>query len=201
MLQDPSSLVATVFKHKYFSQVGMLEAKLGSGPSYAWRCLHGGLSLLKIGLLWRVEKGNSINIWTDRWIPILPTYQISSLRDVECWCEKVSDVFDPRLKLWREDLIQEIFSTQEFEAIKAIPNSLGGRADKLVWQLITIGQYIVKSCYHSRRKLESEIEGETSSSPKNKAMWKAMWKMRVAPTVKLFVWRACSEAFFILANL
>lgn len=42
---------------------------------------------------------------------------------------------------------------------------------------------------------------EASRSTRDKAMWKGLWKMRVAPAVRMFTWRACSEALPTLANL
>jgi len=39
LLQDPSSLLATILKEKYFPNSNFLGAKLGSRPSFAWRSL------------------------------------------------------------------------------------------------------------------------------------------------------------------
>ncbi|XP_042939551.1 uncharacterized protein LOC122274591 [Carya illinoinensis] len=201
MLQDPTSLVTRVYKQKYFSKVGLLESNLGSAPSYAWRSIHAGLAMLKKGLLWRVGNGTSINLWKEKWIPTLPSQQISSIRGNDVWCEVVSDLIDPNLKTWREDLLQELFSNQEIEAIKTIPISLGGREDKMTWQASNNGQYTIKSGYHYQRSLISELEGEASRKHSDKDVCKKLWKMKVAPVVKFFVRKACSEALPTCANL
>ncbi|KAF5468835.1 hypothetical protein F2P56_012951 [Juglans regia] len=57
ILQNPTSLVAQILKQKYFNKGDLLEAKLGIGPSFAWRGIHAGLTLLKKGLIWREIEG------------------------------------------------------------------------------------------------------------------------------------------------
>ncbi|XP_035543551.1 uncharacterized mitochondrial protein AtMg00310-like [Juglans regia] len=76
ILQNPTSLVAQILKQKYFNKGDLLEAKLGTRPSFAWRGIHAGLILLKKGLIWRAGNGQKINIWQDKWIPSLPAQKI-----------------------------------------------------------------------------------------------------------------------------
>lgn len=94
-----------------------------------------------------------------------------------------------------------MFSQKEVADITAIPISLGGREDKLVWQFTPNGIYTVKSGYHLNIELEGELEGETSGKAKEKQAWKYIWKLRVPPATKMFLWRACKEAIPTLANL
>ena len=110
ILQNPNSLVARVLKQKYFSKVGLLEAEVGTGPSFAWRGIHAGIRLLKEGLIWRVGNGKQINIWSDKWLPFSHPYKIQSIRDGDCWCEKVCDLIDPQVQQWKESFLQELFT-------------------------------------------------------------------------------------------
>ncbi|XP_035546735.1 uncharacterized protein LOC118348703 [Juglans regia] len=201
ILQNPTSLVAQILKQKYFKQGSLLDAKLGTGPSFAWRGIHTGLSLLKKGISWRVGNGKQINIWHDRWIPSLPGQQIVTPRDDDCWCDKVSDIIDPQLKIWQESLLDELFSIQEREGIKAIPISLGGREDKLIWQFTPNGIYTVKSGYYLGKELEREKIGESSGKTMDCLVWRSIWKLKVPPATRMFVWRACSEVLPTMANL
>ncbi|XP_035551759.1 uncharacterized protein LOC118349911 [Juglans regia] len=162
ILQNPTSLVAQVLKQKYFNKGDLLEAKLGTRPSFAWRGIHASLTLLKKCLIWRVGNGQKINIWQDRWIPSLPAQKILTPREADCWCDKVSDIIEPHLKQWQEPLLCELFTPQEIEGIKAIPISLGGREDILIWQLSQNNKYTVKSGYHLSKDMEREQEGESS---------------------------------------
>ncbi|XP_042962496.1 uncharacterized protein LOC122296768 [Carya illinoinensis] len=199
--QNPSSLVARIFKQKYFGQSDLLEAKLGSRPSLAWRGVYAGLEVLREGLIWRIGTGSGVNIWTDRWIPSLPNHKVSTPREPDCWCDLVSDLIDPTLRVWKDSLLEELFSPQEREAIKAIPISPVDREDRMVWLHSSNGQFSVKSGYHLHRAMEVNVEGESSCMARDQQAWKAVWKFKTSPAVKMFIWRACSEALPTLANL
>lgn len=69
LLTKPESLAAQVLKAKYFLHSSVMEATVGSRPSYAWRSLMASQDLLKNGLLWRVGDGQDIKIWGFRWLP------------------------------------------------------------------------------------------------------------------------------------
>ncbi|KAG6676484.1 hypothetical protein I3842_15G153700 [Carya illinoinensis] len=86
-----------IFKQKYFRQSELLEAKLGSRPSLAWRGIYAGLEVLREGMIWR-------------WVPFLPTHKVLTPRDHDCWCELVSDLINPSLRAWKESLLEELFS-------------------------------------------------------------------------------------------
>lgn len=128
-----------------------MNAKLGMGPFYAWRSIYIGKTLLKTCLMWRVGNGYSINLWHEKWIPSLPFFKVHSPRATESWCEKLSDIIDPRQRSWKEDLLLEMFSTLQIKAIKSIPISFGATEEKLIWNFTANGQYTVKSGYHHQR--------------------------------------------------
>ncbi|XP_042969016.1 uncharacterized protein LOC122301687 [Carya illinoinensis] len=94
-----------------------------------------------------------------------------------------------------------MFSEEKIKAITSIPISARGREDRLTWHLTNNGLYSVKSGYHHQKQLEAEELGENSQKWLEIGMWKRLWSMKVAPTVKHFIWRACKEALPTLANL
>jgi hypothetical protein len=47
ILQNPDSLVARVFKEKYFPSESFMQATLGNSPSYAWRSIFNARRFLK----------------------------------------------------------------------------------------------------------------------------------------------------------
>ena len=49
MLADPCSLMAQLYKAKYFPNNDVLSAKIGCCPSYAWRSIHQSLEVLTQG--------------------------------------------------------------------------------------------------------------------------------------------------------
>ena len=61
ILSNPSSLVARVLKARYFPTSDLLNAKLGSSPSYSWRSIHSSLEIIRCGIRWRVGNGKQIH--------------------------------------------------------------------------------------------------------------------------------------------
>jgi hypothetical protein len=79
LVKYPDSLVARVFKKKYYPYGEFLQAKMGSRPSYAWRSIFNARGVLEAGLRWRVGNGEKIKIWGDRWLPPPSTSSLFSL--------------------------------------------------------------------------------------------------------------------------
>ena len=50
-------------KAKYYTYETILEAKVGSKPSFAWRNIVGSCDILKEGLYWRIGSGENTRIW------------------------------------------------------------------------------------------------------------------------------------------
>ena len=73
---NPNSLVAQIYKARYYPHGDVFKAKLGSSPSYTWRSIYNGLEVVKRGTQWRVGNGDRIHIWEDKWLPTLTTYKV-----------------------------------------------------------------------------------------------------------------------------
>lgn len=54
LLTKPESLVARVFKSKYYSDSNFLEAKLGGSPSFVWRSVCEAQKIIKSFSIHRV---------------------------------------------------------------------------------------------------------------------------------------------------
>ncbi|KAL5548432.1 hypothetical protein UlMin_003663 [Ulmus minor] len=79
-LQRPTSLVAQVFKAKYFPDSSIWEASAPSTSSYIWKSLLWGRNLVAKGVRWRVGNGNSISVYNSRWVPIPWDFKLVSPR-------------------------------------------------------------------------------------------------------------------------
>lgn len=73
IIRDPTSLLAKVLKARYFKHTDIMEAELGSNPSYIWRSILWSRSLIQ-----RVGDGNRIYALSDSWIPSLASGRSSS---------------------------------------------------------------------------------------------------------------------------
>ena len=78
LISNPNSLVAQIYKARYYLPGDVFQAKLGSSPSYTWRSIFNGLEVVKGGTRWRVGNGERILIWEDKWLPTPTTYKVIS---------------------------------------------------------------------------------------------------------------------------
>ena len=57
LLENPNSLVACMYRAKYYPHGDVLKAGLGSYPSFTWRSIMQWLEVVRKGTRWRVGNG------------------------------------------------------------------------------------------------------------------------------------------------
>jgi hypothetical protein len=191
LLQDPSSLLASILKAKHFPNSNFLGAKLGSRPSFAWRSLFNAHDLLLQGIMWRVGDGTSINIWGDKWLLTLITYAVQSPPKTLAISTNVVVLIDPVTKGWKEELIKVEFSEDEAKVISGIPLSPDLPPDRMFWRGTIDGKFTVRSADHLGKETEAMEAGQCYYVGEGAEVWKAIWALQVPNSVKLFIWRAC----------
>ena len=76
LLSNPQSLIARIYKARYYPHGDVLNSKLGCSLSYAWRSIFQALEVIRKGTRWRVGNGRRIHIWEDKWLPTPSTYKV-----------------------------------------------------------------------------------------------------------------------------
>lgn len=61
--------------------------------------------------------------------------------------------------------------------------------------------FTVKSVYFLHKDLETKLSRESSSRNLHSDVCKSIWRLKVANKVKMFIWRACSNAVPTFENL
>ena len=97
-----------------------MEVRLKRDISYAPRSILKGVELLKKGIIWRVGDGNSINIWSDPWMPRGITRKVTSMRGNHL-VTKVEELIDPVTNTWDTNLVCQTFNAEDDEIIFQIP--------------------------------------------------------------------------------
>ena len=69
LLTDEESLIAKIYKARYFPNCNFLEAVLGHNPSYVWRSILATQHMLRNGASWRIGNGSRARIWGEPWLP------------------------------------------------------------------------------------------------------------------------------------
>jgi hypothetical protein len=201
IIQNPESLTAKILKAKYHPTTSFLEAQVGARASFIWRSICTAHELLTHGLLWRVGDGQSIKIWTDRWIPTPITFSVQLPQRILGQNAVVGDLIDQRLGGWKSDLLHEVFRPEEAKVIENIPLSPCLPPDRLIWKETKDGKFSVRSAYHLGKNLADLLGGQSSLVTKEKGKWKFLWALRVPNQVKIFTWRASHEILPTRANL
>ncbi|XP_042958109.1 uncharacterized protein LOC122293655 [Carya illinoinensis] len=190
IIQEPASLLAQVFKEKYFKTGNLMEARVGYCPSQIWRSLMSVKDLIKTGLVWRVGNGRSIKIWKDKWVSIPSTFKVQTPNKILDYNATVSELIEDESKTWKKELVQAIFSQEEAKRICSIPISVKGMDDKMIWGLSEKGTFTVKSAYHADLGIKNQNMGETSSGDQSKGLWGRLWRLTSSSKVKIFLWKA-----------
>jgi len=69
LLSIGESLLARVFKSRYYARSSFMEATTGFQPRYAWRSMLQAREVVEGGARWRIGNGFNVKIWKDSWIP------------------------------------------------------------------------------------------------------------------------------------
>jgi len=94
-ITEPDSLVAWIFKARYFPSGSYLTAEIGHNPSYVWRNIMHARFLVRGGARWSIGSGASISILNEPWLhngefissdipgaPFLQNFTINSLMNL-----------------------------------------------------------------------------------------------------------------------
>ena len=202
ILMNPRSLIARIYKAKYFPYNNILGAKLGSNPSYAWRSIFNSLEIIRKGTRWRVGNGKMIHIWEDRWLPTPTTYKICSPQQDIGDFPMVSSLIDEVSRCWKVDRVQRFFLPVEAETILNIPLGYNLPEDSIMWMGNKRGVFTVKSVYYVALPLVQKFEvGECSYSDCRTRLWKTMWQLKLPAKIRIFSWKACMDGLPTRLNL
>ncbi|XP_073363453.1 uncharacterized protein [Aegilops tauschii subsp. strangulata] len=105
----------------------------------------------------------------------------------------VSDLIEPTLACWREEVVRQVFVSANAEAILKIPLCTRHVDDFWAWSGDPKGRFSVKSAYKLIHKMKMGREdwldeAEEMSSGESKG-WSSIWGLQVPSKLKIFTWR------------
>ncbi|KAK6149255.1 hypothetical protein DH2020_016780 [Rehmannia glutinosa] len=202
LLSCPSSLLARVFRAKYYPHSSLLDASLGNRPSWSWRSIFGNIALLKIGCRRQIRSGSSTSMWRDPRIPCHSDFRVHSPRPPDCSIHSVADLIAADLGIWKEDLIRDTFSEIEARSIMSIPLGSPHSPDIWCWHFSHHGKFSIRSAYHAildKGLLLGLSFAQSSNGPS--PVWKKLWKLRIPHRSILFIWRCLTQSVASQDNL
>lgn len=192
----PNSLVAKIFKARYYPNGTFFNAELGNSPSYVWRSIWEAKSVVRKGVRWCIGDGNSITVLGEPWLPDTTDPFVRSdnqalQQEMVCNLMKVGETTG-----WDEDVLKDVMNDRDRELIIQIPLSANQQSDRLVWSNEKPGIYSVKSAYHLIQMATQGYRDET-----NKSFWKCLWNLKVPPKMTNLIWRTGSRCLPIRCHL
>ncbi|KAK0579421.1 hypothetical protein LWI29_026174 [Acer saccharum] len=140
-----------------------------------------------MGSRWRIGRGNSVHVYSDRWIPRPTTFKVISPMKLN---ERVTvDSLKLASGHWNVDLLKENFLPDDVDMILSLPPVAPSVDDALLWHFESDGNYSVRSGY--RVGCVMSAPPGSSSLDESTSWWKALWRFRIPPKIKIFLWRAC----------
>jgi hypothetical protein len=189
LITNPGSLVARIFKEKYYPLGAFMEASIGHRPFYAWRSICQARDVLHLGLGWRVGNGTSIRIWGDAWLP--PPYPrlLSPPNPSFNPDERVVALIDNEVGGWNYELLHKIFDPGEVAQICCVVVSPLGQPDRIVWRGSFGGCFFVKSAYHLAVSRRTQEKGESYKEVADGHIWRAIWRLGITLATQHFCWK------------
>ncbi|XP_031106177.1 uncharacterized protein LOC116010810 [Ipomoea triloba] len=192
-LTMPQSLVARVYKARYFPTTSFLDATIGNNPSYCWRSIMAAHTLICSGVRRRIGNGRSTQIWGHPWLPDGPDPMVATPMPVYLIGSLVSGLIDEASGMWDLSVLDDIFVPGDVSRIVKIPIS-PTYEDSWYWYGDPKGIYTVKMGY---RAIVGDFNGSTGAFNQ----WVSLWKIKVPPKWKTFLWRALSDILPVTTNL
>lgn len=97
----------------------------------------------------------------------------------------VRDLIDMERKVWKEDVVKEVFNQRDVDQILKIPISTTGVPDKRIWVGFTTGRFGAKDLLDAQRG-NAIVRGQTSGTIGDDGKWKRIWRIKAPMKVKTF---------------
>lgn len=179
-LVNPDSLVARVFKARYFPNSSLMNAKRGGGSSFIWSGIWQAKEAMRNGYRWVLGDGQSIDVFEDAWLRGKVDFRVEASIVNRESTVKAKDLFVPNIKAWDVQKVNSLFPSCDAKAILATPIPQTQEVDRLAWTQCADGKYSVKKGY---QYWQNTITGTISRG----VGWSQLWRLEIPQKVKVFL--------------
>ncbi|KAB1223251.1 hypothetical protein CJ030_MR2G006033 [Morella rubra] len=139
LYKRPADLLVKALLVKYLKNQHLLNAKKKPGASWLWQGILKASVILEKGLYFLIKGGAQVDVWKDPWLPFIPSFKpFTRVTDgLPPPNMMVFDSIDQHLRLWKVDLIKDLFDASSSQAILAtpLPSSQEEVEDIAMWRL------------------------------------------------------------------
>ena len=179
ILTNPHTLIARMFKARYFPNSNFFKATLGHKLSYVWRSICNAKFILKAGRRWKIGDGSLIPIWNNNWIAGNGYLTLQNQGPTPIDNLKVSDCILPEEKAWNVPFLLSIFDEHIVNQVVNTPLYPSVHDDRLVWTKENNGEYSVHSAYRMCMQELFDVDHF-----KAQGSWDLIWKLKIPLKVK-----------------
>lgn len=209
MIINKNSLLARIYKSRYFKNTDPLNAKLGSRPLYAWRSIHAAQKLIQAGARVIIGNGKGTKLWQERWLNRKPASKVQSMKRQQsptsvCLADdmKVSELLQSNGRDWNTELIEELFSEEVRDKIYDITPAGKESDDSYAWDYTKTGHYTVKSGYWVQVNIiNARQETQEILQPGLDVLYQMIWKLETSPKIHPFLWRCLKNSLPVAGNM
>ena len=145
IINNLEAMWVKILKGRYFSRGSILETKKGLRVSWAWSSILEGIYFFKEIMMWQVMNGEEMDFWNDKWLSRECLKDIVN-EDVEGKA-RVAD-YIVREGKWKVEQLKEKIGDEVIKKIEAIPISVNGERDRILWPSVRDEEYSMKTGYH-----------------------------------------------------
>lgn len=185
-LQKPNSLVARVFKARYYPSGNLLNSARCGGASFLWSGLWTAKEEFKKDFRWVMGDGRNTNVFEDPWLKSKLNFMVERGEYNMSLSTKVPHFLEPHMKKWNVNKVREVFEEIDAQAILKVSIPQHEACDRVAWVHTQEGIYSVKSGYQiwQGRNIQSLQQAQSAG-------WKKLWNLNIPPKIKFFLWRFC----------
>lgn len=179
----PNSILAKLFKARYYKDTHLLQGTSKRYQSYGWSSIMVGINLLRRGSRFIIGNGVSVRLYEDHWLPTDPPRCATRMTNTQHLMETV-----------RLDYARQLLNEEDFQLMLMIYLPQTKTDDFLVWPFNPSGNYTVKSGY-KREMLELSRTSPDLLRPRGDPLLKKqIWTLPILPKLKHFLWRLITLA-------
>ncbi|XP_019150943.1 PREDICTED: uncharacterized protein LOC109147742 [Ipomoea nil] len=182
LVTRPQTLVARVYKARYFPRCAFFDSKEGSNPSYIWRGLLAVKDVVREGCRRSIGNGLDTTIGNHAWLPCEDNPFITTALTEEVALASVASLLNNQGTGWDVNKVTNLFNARDVSMIMNIPVSLRKPSDSWYWYWDQKGAYTVKSCY---KRLNGAVADQRP--------WTRIWNLGVPPKVRHFGWQLANS--------
>ncbi|KAA3458512.1 reverse transcriptase [Gossypium australe] len=185
LMNSPNSLVACVFKAKYFPDGNFHFSSLGRSSSFVWRSIWASKGTLESGLFWKVGTGENISVFEDAWIPNYDNARLT-VGVGNSHFVKVVELINSNEREWNRYLIGNTFPEADAELILRISLAMEPHEDLLVWSGELSGEFSVRSSY---KLLQNSNPTAYALQNIYRGFYNKLWRIDIPTKIKIFIWK------------